>query len=278
MHGSAMDPKPIATNGLTPMTKNRLLKTTLWLAMLAVGLAAPAARAASDMETLRARCSDLQRQVRHLEAENAKLKAAKSEPASPDAKTPPPSAQTKDSVSPGAGKTHKVQQGETYASISKKYGVSVKSLVAANPAVKPTALRPGQVIHLSAHEPPTPSKPAVADTPPPATPKPAVADTPPPATPKPSAPAPPNPPVAASPPAAKPPQTAAPADSPSELASSPKPGQKSHAITITKEITYGEFASQHDTDIKRLNELNGLDLTKATVLAKGSELYVPAKP
>ena len=28
----------------------------------------------------------------------------------------------------------------------------------------------------------------------------------------------------------------------------------------------------------RLNALNGLDLTTATVLAKGSELYVPAQP
>jgi hypothetical protein len=43
-------------------------------------------------------------------------------------------------------------------------------------------------------------------------------------------------------------------------------------------MTYGEFAAQHGTDTRRLNELNGLDLTKATVLFKGAELYVPGKP
>ena len=43
-------------------------------------------------------------------------------------------------------------------------------------------------------------------------------------------------------------------------------------------MTYGEFAAKHGTDAERLNALNGLDLTTATVLAKGSELYVPAQP
>ena len=43
-------------------------------------------------------------------------------------------------------------------------------------------------------------------------------------------------------------------------------------------MTYGQFATQHGTDAERLNALNGLDLTTATILAKGSELYVPAQP
>ena len=43
-------------------------------------------------------------------------------------------------------------------------------------------------------------------------------------------------------------------------------------------MSYGEFAAKHGTDTARLNDLNGLDLTTATVLAKGSELYVPAQP
>jgi hypothetical protein len=43
-------------------------------------------------------------------------------------------------------------------------------------------------------------------------------------------------------------------------------------------MTYGEFAAKHGTSIGRLNDLNGLDLANATVLAKGSELYVPAQP
>ncbi len=47
---------------------------------------------------------------------------------------------------------------------------------------------------------------------------------------------------------------------------------------IEGEMTYGEFATKHGTDAARLNALNGLDLTTATILAKGSELYVPAQP
>jgi hypothetical protein len=46
---------------------------------------------------------------------------------------------------------------------------------------------------------------------------------------------------------------------------------------VDVEITFGEFANRHGSDIQRLNELNGLDLTGSTVLAKGSELYVPVK-
>jgi hypothetical protein len=47
---------------------------------------------------------------------------------------------------------------------------------------------------------------------------------------------------------------------------------------VEAEMTYAEFAAKHGTDIARLNELNGLDLVSSTVLAKGSELYVPGQP
>jgi hypothetical protein len=50
------------------------------------------------------------------------------------------------------------------------------------------------------------------------------------------------------------------------------------SVKIDEPMTYGQFATQHGTDAERLNDLNGLDLTQATVLAKGSELYVPAQP
>lgn len=266
------------------------MKTLLLLGALAIGLAGSEASAASEVDTLRARCAELQRQVRRLESENAKLKAAKAEQASPDARTTADSsAPAKAAATAVEGKTHKIQQGETFASIAKKYHVSTSSLVAANPNVKPTALRPGQVIRLSAHEPaPTPdhAEPAPSKPSPPATPKSQpAAPQPPPATPKPQAAAPPPPPATQKPPVAATTSQPAPAKSPTpaanapqELSSSPKAGQKTRAITINKEITYGEFAAQHGTDIKRLNELNGLDLTKATVLAKGSEIYVPGQP
>jgi hypothetical protein len=47
---------------------------------------------------------------------------------------------------------------------------------------------------------------------------------------------------------------------------------------IDGKTTFGEFATQHGIDVARLNELNALELVETTVLAKGSELYVPAQP
>ncbi len=49
-------------------------------------------------------------------------------------------------------------------------------------------------------------------------------------------------------------------------------------MKIEKEITYGQFAVQNSTTTQRLDELNGLELDASTVLAQGSELYIPAQP
>ena len=212
-------------------------------------------------------------------------------------------------ASPLAGKTHTIRQGETYASISRKYRVPIASLIAANPGAKPTSLRPGQVIRLSG------SSPAAA--PAPSTPAPAVKSAPQlaaaPAKPQPtpvarlqsesapvsklntapatttiSAPIPSAPATKAETAAAAPaPAPAAPAKVAEAAASNPSPDsatspanpeKKIRSVTIEGEMTYGEFAATHGTDTDRLNDLNGLDLTNATVLAKGSELYVPAQP
>ena len=165
--------------------------------------------------------------------------------------------------SSSSGKTHKIQQGETYSSIARKYGITVKSLIACNPQVKPTALRPGQVIALdsaTATVPPAPSRtPSVASTSKPAEQKsPAPAPT----------------------PARTPEATPAVSDSNPSLAATPTPAneKKIHSVSIEGEMTYGEFAAKYGTDADRLNDLNGLDLGTTTVLAKGSELYVPAQP
>jgi hypothetical protein len=50
------------------------------------------------------------------------------------------------------------------------------------------------------------------------------------------------------------------------------------SVIIQDETTYGEFALSHGTSSTHLNELNGLSLSNGTVLAKGSELYIPAQP
>jgi LysM repeat protein len=178
------------------------------------------------------------------------------------------------------GKTHKIQQGETFSSISKKYKVSTATLIAANPSVKPSALRPGQVVRIigssasttTISAPAAPRKAVMEQAPTP------VARAP---EPKPSTPA-----ISAAPPvtAANPPEITptAQASAPTpvvekeEITSAPE--KKFRSVTIEDQTTYGDFAEKHGTDAERLNALNGLDLTTATVLAKGSELYVPAMP
>lgn len=251
--------------------------------------------------------------------------AKASAPAAPVAQTAKPE------VSRYAGKTHTVRQGETYYSISKKYRMSMNTLMSANPGIKATSLRPGLVLKLSNGSSPKPESTAPASAPmiaaKPSYPEakttpvvamkssapqplnevkpstrsiPVTAETPrglqkasatPASAPQTPAPAP----VAAakepvSAPAAQAPQPA-PAPQPvaqtqeapapaaqAPLSSTPNPEKKVRSVTVDNEMTYGDFATSHGTDTARLNDLNGLDLTHATVLAKGSELYVPAQP
>ena len=164
-------------------------------------------------------------------------------------------------------KTHKVASGETLFSISKKHGMSTEALVAANPKVKAASLRPGQVVSLGGDAPATTmiSAPARTKTPP------AVEKTP---TPSPTR----ETPAVSSVTPAAPEITSTPAPAAETAAPAAAPEKKIRPITIEGEMTYGEFATKHGTSAERLNALNGLDLTTATILAKGSELYVPAQP
>jgi len=139
---------------------------------------------------------------------------------------------------PAAARTYQVQSGDTFYRISQKYGVSVDQLITANPGVNHRALRIGQKITISAPTSEITSAP---------TPKPSLASTP-------SLP----------------------------ISNNPAPIEKPRAsekpIMIDKEISYGQFAKDHNTTAKRLDELNGLELDPATILAQGSELYIPAQP
>ncbi len=308
------------------------MKSSLLSAMLSVVFVSPSAFAKSELETLRSRCTEQERQIHQLKQENTKLRSADRDTRPSPAKaetvaTAPTSPSTGPSYTVKAGDnfdkiarkigttpqklakangltpdsiirpgqklkvasttnstasspapqngtaTHTVKQGETFSSISRKHGIKVDALVAANPKAKPSALRPGQVVNLRSHgtsniaatQPTAPAerKPAPET---PATPKsPAVAQ---------------NTPVSKPAPAATTAAPAIPETKSATQASTPTAtsDKKIHAVTIDGEMTYGEFASKHGTDAERLNALNGLDLTTATVLAKGSELYVPAQP
>jgi LysM repeat protein len=298
---------------------HRIALTTVLLA-----LASPVSLAASEVETLRTRCAEQERQIRELEEENSRLRqlngvnskfanrpapaadspqpeVANGTPASPDTPpapakytvrkgdswervarkfdtrpdklaalndakstdmlregqqlkvpsagsgtTPPPTASQ---PAPAAGSgIHQVKQGETYYSIGKKLGISAEKLQAANPTIKATALRPGLTIKTGqANSAPSGGRPANTQ----ALPNPSASQP---------APAPPPPPARNPAPTGQAPR------------SSPKP------VMINDTITVGEFAAKHGTTVARLNSLNNLDLVESTVLAVGSELYVPAQP
>lgn len=169
-----------------------------------------------------------------------------------------------DSPAPTAipqGGTHIVKSGETFYSIALNYGLSEAALKSANPQIKPERLRAGQTLHLGAKAKPE-SAPTTARS------KPTSEKTPAPAS---------SPKMAA---AAPSPSEAAPAPAPveqpaSELVSNTP---KLRLVVINDPIDFGAFAAAHGTNTAKLNALNGHNLNPSTVLAKGSEFYVPAQP
>lgn len=59
---------------------------------------------------------------------------------------------------------HKVEDNETYYSIAKRYGVTMESMVAANPQVKPERLRPGMTVRVPMKSDRTPANAAGSQT------------------------------------------------------------------------------------------------------------------
>lgn len=137
---------------------------------------------------------------------------------------------------------HTVTSGDTFYSISRRYNVSVGELIAANPKVNHNALRIGQKIQIVTAPASIVKKEAST------------------------------------------PRAAPSLESTSSIPISnsripvEKPRTLTGPIKIEQEITYGEFAINHYTTTSRLDELNGLELDSSTVLAQGSELYIPAQP
>ncbi|MBK1827409.1 LysM peptidoglycan-binding domain-containing protein [Haloferula rosea] len=138
--------------------------------------------------------------------------------------------------------THKVKQGETFYSIAKTYGLSVKALGSANPSVNPRALRVGQELQLvarRAESSSTSSSPAPVES-----------------------------------------AEEAPQDlGGSQTILNKRPTVR--RVPITEQITLQQFADQYDMDIARLKRLNGLSDERyhsKTVLAEGSALFVSAQP
>jgi LysM repeat protein len=158
-----------------------------------------------------------------------------------------PGAQHADKPAPAMLESHVIAEGDTFSSISKQYGIPLETLIAANPSLDPKSLKLGQMVSLKSNKVTTSQEPG------------------------------PNP---ETPPQVTTSASEIPAKNEPTPAKTGNPGADNvktrvQSVTIDKEISYGEFAAKYGTDIERLNELNGLTLSSATVLAKGSELYVP---
>ncbi len=174
---------------------------------------------------------------------------------------PLPSAPARESTAPAVEK-HEVAPGETLYAISRRYGLSVASLQQANPQIDPRALKVGQVLRIASTPADAPAAPAAPQEPASAASEPGTEAT-----------------------AAATPDTPDAAGATDETEASAE--ESSHTVAhqpairtvnVEEEITFGQFASTHGTNPSKLNALNGLHLTSNTVLAKGSELYVPAQP
>lgn len=170
--------------------------------------------------------------------------------------------------------THQVKKGETLFSIARHYGMGPEAIQDANPGVKASSLKIGQTLKLGVN-------PAAAPAP--------VTKT---AS---------NKSVAAKEISTKPVAKEASYKPVAKLAESkpkvteetktaasetPEPSASQavtnapriRSISIDNETDFAAFAAAHGTSTAKLNALNGLNLTSGTVLAKGSELYVPAQP
>ncbi len=145
------------------------------------------------------------------------------------------------SAAPSKARVHTIQTGDTLFKISRKYGVSLDELMSANPGINAKALRVGDTINIStpAQEPET----SVAKAPAPSL-------------------------------ASEPAQPIS--NTPAKVKETPRTSNQ--PVKINTEITYDEFARNYKTTTDRLDELNGLKLDPNTVLAQGSELYIPAQP
>ena len=234
-------------------------------ATLALIVSGPAL-AKSELELLRERCAEQERRIHQLEEENGRLQGKSVVPKAPE----PTAAKPEASPAKASGATYTVVKGDTLERISRKTRVSVDTLCKLNDLKPSTILHIGQALKL----PETAKTEAKAET----TTKPVAQETK--AKPQEAA--------SSSKTIANPAPTApAPATAKNEPKSEPKaeakpatPGARPviRSIIIQDQITYGNFASKHGTTPDRLNELNGLSLTQNTLLAKGSELYVPAQP
>ena len=163
-------------------------------------------------------------------------------------------------------RSHTVKAGDTFYRIARNHDTTVEALQRANPGIDPARLRIGQKLKVPGKEaavaprdkPPAAPREAGAGTAPPPPPPPALPAETRRSTQPPLPPPPPDPPV---------PPPVEPVVEETDM----------RLVRTTEPITYGAFAARHGTTVEALNEINGLQLSASSLLAKDSELYAPVK-
>ncbi|WP_018969305.1 LysM peptidoglycan-binding domain-containing protein [Rubritalea marina] len=202
-------------------------------------------------------------------------------PAAPADKPAAPKAAIVVEEAPSGPIPYIVQQGDTMFNLSRKHNTTVAAIKAVNPGLDPRKMWAGRKMYLPAPKQAAPqAKPAATPA----------------AAPAPEAPAAPAP-------APEPPKVEIPEPAPEPVQEIPEPSAattgasnedvkepltetasnnagidgKITTVKVEKQMTFGEFAAQHQSTVDKINILNGLRLNSDTVLAEGSELYVPQK-
>lgn len=191
--------------------------------------------------------------------------------------TPAPRAAIVVEEAPSDRIPYTVQQGDTMFNLSRKHNTTVAEIQALNPGLDPRKMWAGKRMYLPAPKKsksstPTTTTAAVAK------PEPVPAVVPAPVAKKEPVPAPIPEPVAETP-TNEPAPKKAPSSSSTPLTETASNDSaisgKITTVTVKEQMTFGDFAAKHKSTVDKINILNGLDLNSSTVLAEGSELYVP---
>ena len=181
---------------------------------------------------------------------------------------------------------HTVQRGETFYAIARTNGISVGKLKDLNPGVDTNRIVVGQSLKVAGAP-----APRIASTKKTSAPKTSRSSTPKASPPKKSQTTALTRSATSSKPASKPKSSrkvsepkkstvkkeVATASAPPKKEEAPKQSapKRVSSVILTNETSFADFATKHGTSTDSLNALNGWNLPKATVLARGSEIYVP---
>jgi lysozyme len=175
----------------------------------------------------------------------------------------------KKAATPANPSNHTIKKGDTFYSIARVNDISVGKLTQLNPGVSPARIMSGQKLKVSG------SPAAAVETRSSSAKKSSTTARTRNVTSKKSTATPISTRKKSTPtPVAK--MEATPAPTPSEMEESgPATPRSLSSVILTSETTFSDFASKHRTSTEQLNSLNGWNYPRATLLARGSEIYVP---